>query len=495
MGSGMRLGRESLLTFSGIVVNAGLAFVVTWLIGRGLGASATGEFFLLTSWFMIATSVVGMGADTGLVRALSRQRALGDDDHVRPTLRAALVPVVATGALLSAAILLAAPLLAEGLGLDAAGVDTLRVLAIALVPASLVGVLLGGSRGLGRIATYTIIQNLLIPVLRLVAVAAVVLWVGSAWAAVWAWAIPLLLAAVAAALALRRQVRSVASEPSSGNAVDIREQRRAFWAFSLPRGGAVILERALDWADVLLVIALLGPAAGGVYGVVTRIVQAGSMLEAAMRIVLGPRLSAAIAQGKHDEAQGLFRRVTSLLIVSSWPFYIAIAVFAKDLLGLFGEEFVVGSTALVILAVAIGLRNTGGALQTVLLMAGRSTAQLGNKTVQLVVLLLMTIVLVPIWGLAGAAIAYATGVMVDTLLAGFQVSRSLGFRASAREVLRAAVLPTVVVLGGALAVSSALWDAPSFWRLTGLIAILAAYAAVLLLVMRRGGGRLGGARG
>lgn len=491
----MKLGRESLLTFCGIVVNAALAFIVTWIIGRGLGASATGEFFQLTSWFMIATSFVGLGADTGLVRSLSRQRALGDERYLRTTVWAALLPVLGVGSVVSIAVLISAPVLGGWLGLDAAGVDTLRILAIALIPGSLVGVLLGGSRGLGRIATYTVIQNLFIPVARLAAVAAVVVWLGSAWAAVWAWAIPLILAAALAAVALWRQIVATDAGPQSVSREEIGEQRRTFWSFSLPRGGAVVLERALDWADVLLVIALLGPAAGGVYGVVTRAVQAGSMLEAAMRIVLGPRLSAAIAQGKHDQAQSLFQRVTSLLILSSWPFYIAIAVFADDLLGLFGDEFRTGASALVILAVAMGMRNTGGALQTVLLMAGRSTSQLRNKAVQLIVLIAMTIVLVPMWGISGAAVAYALGVVVDTILAGVQVYRSLGFRAGLRDVVVAAALPTIVVLGGTLIVSYALWDASTLWRLCGLLVVLVAYGAVLFSTLRRRGGLFGAAHG
>lgn len=493
MSDGKRLGRESLLTFGGITVNAALAFVVTWLIGSGLGATATGEFFQLTSWFMIATSVVGLGADTGLMRALSRQKSLGEVRLLRSTVRTAVLPVLAVGALLGATTFAVAPVLGSWMGLDADGVDTLRILALALLPGALIGVLLGGSRGLGRISTYTLIQNLLIPVLRLAAVAAAVVWIGSAWAAVWAWAAPLLLAAALAAFALRRQISRDAPAPAALDRVESVAQRRAFWAFSLPRGGAVILERALDWADVLIVIALLGPAAGGVYGVVTRIVQAGSMLEAAMRIVLGPRMSSAVAQGRTGEARSLFRRVTSLLILSSWPFYIAVAVFAPDLLGLFGEPFREGTTALVVLAIAMGLRNTGGALQTVLLMAGRSTSQLMNKAVQLTVLIVLCLVLVPMWGIVGAAVAYAAGVVVDTLLAGIQVHRAVGVRADAREVVRSGALPVLMVLGGALAVSAVFADASTFARLTGLGAVLAVYGVVLLSVLRRGHGRRGGA--
>jgi O-antigen/teichoic acid export membrane protein len=491
VGSGMRLGRESLLTFSGIVVNAGLAFVVTWIIGRGLGAAGTGEFFQLTSLFMIAASVVGLGADTGLVRALSRQQALGDERYLRFTVRSAVLPVVAVGAAVALSVYIAAPVLGGWLNLDAAGVETLRVLAIALVPGSLVGVLLGGSRGLGRIVTYTVVQNLFIPIARLVGVAAVVLWIGSVSAVVWAWAIPLLMAAVLAGVALWRQVAVVGASRTSLSPAERSAQRKAFWDFSLPRGGAVVLERALDWADVLLVIALLGPAAGGIYGVVTRIVQAGSMLESAMRIVLGPRLSAAVAKGEHNEAQSLFRRVTSMLILSSWPFYFAIAVFAEDLLSLFGDEFRDGALALVILAAAMALRNTGGALQTVLLMAGKSTSQLRNKAVQLAVLIGVTLLLVPSWGITGAAVAYAIGVVVDTLLAAFQVYRAIGVHAQPRDVAVAGVLPVVVVLGGALLVSACLAEASVVARIVGLVAVLALYGVVLLIFMKRRGSSLG----
>ena len=42
-GSGDEDGAESVLTFAGIVANAGIAFVVTWLIARGLGQMRRGR--------------------------------------------------------------------------------------------------------------------------------------------------------------------------------------------------------------------------------------------------------------------------------------------------------------------------------------------------------------------------------------------------------------------------------------------------------------------
>jgi O-antigen/teichoic acid export membrane protein len=487
----MRLGRESSLTFAGIATNAGLAFVVTWLIGNGLGAGATGSFFQLTSLFMIATSVIGLGADTGLVRALSRQLALDESATLRTTVWIAVAPILMVGTLVSLVVWLAAPSLAPALSLDADGVATLRVLALTLTPGALVGVLLGASRGLGRISTYTLVQNLAIPITRLAAVWAVVAVLGTVWATVWAWALPLVMAAVIAAVVLHRQLRSVSAAEDPDTPVDRRGLAQEFWRFSLPRGGAVVLERALDWLDVLIVIAMLGPAAGGVYGVVTRIVQAGGMLEAAMRIVMGPRLSAAAAREQHEDAQRLFLRVTQVLILTSWPFYIAIGLYAGDVLGLFGPEFRPGWPALVILTAAMALKNTAGALQTVLLMLGKSTVQLRNKAVQVAVVAALTPPLVTWWGIDGAAVAFGLSIVVDTVRASIQVRRSAGYGNDIMGVAAAALPSVVLVLGVGGLVGLAFVEASTVLRFAVLAAVLGVYGGVVMVMLRKGTWGLG----
>lgn len=480
------MGRESVLTFAGIVANAGIAFVVTWLIARGLGADATGEFFLLTSLFMISTAVIGLGADTGLVRALSRARAVGELEQLRPTVSTAVLPVLALGMFLTGGLAIAAGPLASWLAPGEGAAPTIRLLALALLPAALTGILLAGSRGLGRIRTYTVVQNLFIPIARLALVAAAIGMFGTTWSVVGAWALPLIVAVLIAALALAFQLRHEAKSAEKLSRTEQTVVARRFWAFSLPRGATIILERALDWADVLLVIALMGPGAGGIYGVVTRIVQAGNMLEAALRIVLGPRFSAAIATEHHAEATRLYHQATQLLILGSWPFYLTAAMFADVLLGMFGADFVPGTVSLVVLSSAMALKNTAGALQTVLLMAGRSAWQLRNKFIQLLVVLVLTPVLVPLWGMNGAALSFALSIVIDTLLAGNQVHRSLGITFPLRAVMSAAALPIVVVLGGSVLVRLLVEDAGSLIQLAGLSVVLLVYGLVVLSAHRRG---------
>lgn len=480
-----RLGAESALTFGGIVVNAALAFAVTWMVAHGLGAGATGRFFRFTSWFTIAMCAVCLGTDTALMRFVARYRAQGRPEEIRPVLRTALVPVIVTGLLGSAAVYLAAPALVDGLHLDPCEVPMLRVLAAALLPAALTGTLLGASRGLDRIRTYTVVQNLLIPIARAAAVALAVYLLHDAGAVVGGWALPLLLAALVAALVLARHLRADVGPTAPVPPARSRPLRREFWAFSLPRAGTAIVERVLDWGDVLIVLALAGPVTGGVYGVVSRIVQAGNMLESALRIVMGPRLSAALALEDRAAARTLYTRVTVLLIRMSWPFYLTVAVWAGPVLSLFGPEFVAGGPALVVLCGAMLLRTTVGALQTVLLMAGRSSWQLRNKLVQLLTLVVLTCLLVPSWGLMGGAVAFAISTVVDTVLAAGQVHARLGLSTAPGPVARAAALPVLVGLGGGLACRLLLTDTGTLPQLAAAAGVVGIHALLLFLPSTR----------
>lgn len=476
-----QLSRRSLTelttTASGVVTNAGVAFLVTWMVGRGLGAEGAGYFFLLTSVFLITVAALGMGADTGLVRALSRAWAL-EVRAERSYLASAAVPVLVLGALLTAAVVLRAEDVAALLGLDDRHVGNVRFLALFLVPATLTSVLLGACRGLGRLHVYTAVQNLTIPVLRCAGVGVVLVLAPGLGRVTAAWAAPLAVSAVLAGIFLRR-----ALAPGTWH-VD-RDHAADFWRFAAPRGVAVLVERAIEWVDVLLVIHLLGPAAGGVYGVVSRCAMAGQFLESALRIVVGPRISTALALDDDARVGRLFDLVTRALILALWPFYLVLGLFSDRVLSLFGAEFTTGATALSVVCLAMLCAVGAGMVQTFLLMAGRSHWQLTNRSIQLVVIALLAYALVPDLGLLGAGVAWACGLLADTTLAMRQVSRTLRVRARLRSVVGAAAVPLLVFGIGGAGVRWATAESSVFYVLAALLGLSLCYVVVVLALRHR----------
>lgn len=479
------LGRAGVSTLIGTLFSAAAAYVLMGIAVGALGVTGTGLFYQAVALFAIATNALQLGADTTLVRTLSRQVALGEQQRLWRTVRVGIGPVLVTGAVIAVAVWAAADPLAALLAPDraAAMADSVRTLAPFLLGGSMLAVLLGGTRGLGGTLPYTLLQNVSLPLARLLLLAGAALAGLSLQWFLAAWSAPLALVAVIAAVVLVRQLRRE-SAAATGTVRPAPSEVREFWRFSFSRGAATVLERALDWSGVLIVIATAGPALGGIYAVVTRCANAGSMLEQAARIVTGPRISRALAVGDHKEAESLFLDVTRALIAISWPFYLLLAVFAPVVLGIFGPDFVAGAPALTLVSLAMMLATTAGMVQSILLMGGRSSWQLANRAIQLTTLLTVTVALVPSLGLLGAAIGWVAAILVDTTLATVQVSVKMGIRSAPRLIAVPALTATLVVGGGGL-LTRALLGNTVIALVTALAVLAVLYLAACVLLRRQ----------
>ena len=430
-----------------VMYGAGIAFVTTMVVSNGIGAEGSGEFFRLMALFAIAISLVTFGADTGLVRTMSAQRALGRYGVLPQLIRYGLIPSLVTSVLLVAGVYI----YTEVVPMAPEYQSAMRVSSAFVLVAALMTVFFGALRGLHRVVTFTVLQNVLLPTLRFAAVGLVVLFSGQLMELVYAWTVPVAITAVVALWLLERafpneeHVEVLPSEDSP------TETFRSFWGFSSARGVATVVETILEWIDVLVVTAFLGAAAGGIYGAVNRCVRVGTMIEHTGRVVTGPSISAALATRQLDRAREIFLSTTRVLTALSWPFYLSLAFFGPVLLHFFGKGFEAGAGILWVICPAAMLSMSAGGVQSVLLMSGKSRWQLLNKLSSLVVAVTLNFTLVPIWGLYGAVTAWASALLIDTFLASYQVFRLVGIRASIREMAPSLFLGAAVPTACALA--------------------------------------------
>lgn len=429
-----------------VMYGAGIAFVTTMVVSNGIGAAGSGEFFRIMALFAIAISLVTFGADTGLVRTISAQRALGRYGLLPQLIRYGLVPSLVTSVFLIVGVYVYSFLVPMAPEYQAA----MRVSSAFVLIAALMTVFFGALRGLHRVVTFTVLQNVLLPTLRFAAVGLVVLFSGQLMDLVYAWTVPVAITAIVALWLLERAFPNEEHMEVLPSEDSPEETFRSFWSFSSARGVATVVETILEWIDVLVVTAFLGAAAGGVYGAVNRCVRVGTMIEHTGRVVTGPSISAALATRQLDRARDIFLSTTRVLTALSWPFYLSLAFFGPVLLHFFGKGFESGAGILWVICPAAMLSMSAGGVQSVLLMSGKSRWQLLNKLSSLVVAVVLNFTLVPVWGLYGAVTAWSSALLIDTFLASYQVFRLVGIRASWREMAPSlflgAAVPTVCAL-------------------------------------------------
>jgi O-antigen/teichoic acid export membrane protein len=446
------LARGGVLNMVATAVAAVLGFVLVVVVTRGLGAHGAGAFFEVIGVFTILANSAELGADTGLVRAVARSRALGAVGELRRLTRVALLPVLAGGIVFAVATWLAAPWLAQIFlrGVDQTrGVVDIRLL-VAFLPLTAVTIVaLAGTRGFATMLPYALVESIGKPLGRVLLVGLVLLAGLGGTAALVAWAVPNAIGCVAALLILARLVRA-AEHANRSVAGDIRTARQLgveFWRFSAPRGLAGAFQVTVVWLNILLVGALDSTRDAGVYAAVSKLVQVGVFATEAVRISIAPQISALLARHEVPRAQVVYQVGTWWLVGLCWPLYLSLLAFGPVVLRVFGPEFVKGSTALAILSIAMLANLATGNVTTILLMGGKSSWNLLNTLLSLALNVGLNLLLIPRMGITGAAIAWTASILFENLAATIQVWLLLRLQPFGRGWFVAA-LQSALWLGG-----------------------------------------------
>ncbi len=444
----------------GAVVYGASNFLVLVVLNRALGVDDAGVVVVAIALFNLVAVITGLGCTTGLVRTISRLRAIDEPERIPATIRVALRPVTAVSVVAAVLVAVTAPALAEVLadGDTVAEVaSVLRAMAVFLPAAAVHTVVIQGTRGFDTMRPLVFIERIGRAVaLPLVVGLAAALDTGPRGAGV-AWAATNAVALVFSLRALRRRVDGAVARSGRAAVPVDAAFRRAYWRFTAPRAVGQASEVAVNWSDTIIVSALVSTTAAGIYASGTRYLLPGLFAAEALMQVTGPRISGLLARHRPREASELIKVVAGWQVAVMWPIYTLIAVFPTPLLRIFGPEVVEARGALVALSIAMLVASPVGPAASAILMAGRSRQAMANTLAVLAINLVGNLVFVPRHGITAAGVVWGVTIVVAATLPGWQCRR-LGVSTIGRPALTAAALSTATVGLAALAGRLALGD-------------------------------------
>lgn len=193
-------------------------------------------------------------------------------------------------------------------------------------------------------------------------------------------------------------------------------------------------------------------------------------IPAALISVMAPEMRRLVAVGEREASLRQASTAIRISLLALAPATLAFIAFAEDAMGVFGPQFrehadVLRLVAPTILAAPVVLCGAGAALAV-----GAFAAYLRASMVYVVLAIGLIAILVPMWGVPGAAAATSLGALVRQVAVEASLRRD-GFHSPPR--LRAAWLCAATGL------AIALWIEPSRAESAGLFAVLLAAFAVL----------------
>ncbi len=427
-----RIAREGLVNVLATGIGSLLQFLLLVLVTRNFDTDTSGALFTATSIFLIIVAACVLGTDQGFVWHLATLRAWQRRLDIGPALRSGLVPILATGAVITSAGIVGVEVIAEWLHVDSPG-GRIFVLAlvIALLPACLETSMLAATRGLGYVRPTILVDRLSLPLIQVAATAVVVLTGGGLAALGAAWGSGYVVTGVLATWRARKAVRDFAAVESVRAEPPLPRRTRSvvrweFWRNTIPRMWIRLCQIGVQRLDIAVIGLVVSLRDAAIYTGASRLTVLGQIATQAVVQMAQPHFAKLLSMKEYGLTRDIYRTATRWFVLATWPLYLTGIVLADKVLRLFGDEYRAGATVLVLLSSAMLIASFVGPIDTILTMSGRSGLSLLNFAAALVVDIALLALLLPRYGIIGAGIAWATAIAVRNLLTLLQVWRLYG---------------------------------------------------------------------
>lgn len=436
----MRLSRDrdiwEVLKGSGItfflrVCSFLLIYLINFTIAKVYGPFDLGIYSLSLTILNIGLVLVTLGTDTAIVRWISEYRAQNEIGLAKEVFAKVIKFTLITSIVCSLCFYFFADQFVTILFDEKRLVDPVKIVACLLPFALMSRLFASGFRGLKQVRqsiTYDVLGTRVGSFLILLIL--VFFFPSNHLYPMYALAIATLINTLLAAkdwnINLRRWKEQ--SKECTSRTLTQTTALKNILSVSLPMYLTSSMILVMDWTDTIMLGILAGTEVVGEYSVVLKLSLITSFALASINTIILPKFSEMYWSGNSDGLQSVIRFSNRLSFWTSVPLIVVIALYSEPLLALFGSQFEVGTSSLVILCIGQCVNSATGSVISLLTMTGHQKKSRNILMMSALLNMIGNLVLIPLLGMMGAAIATSCSMIVRDVVATHCANRIFGFR-------------------------------------------------------------------
>jgi O-antigen/teichoic acid export membrane protein len=417
-----RISRQSGIFFAGTVFTAAAGYVFKVYLARTLGAEALGIYAL----GMTVVGLVGIFGGLGLTWAASRFPAAyvstGRLEELRAFMAWSFLILAGVNGLLAGCVVLMRHWVSTSLYHTPALAGYLSLFAVLLflgVLTSFFGQLLTGYK---QVAKRTIITNFA-GVLLSILFTVLLITLGKG---LWGYVLAQVASAIVVLILLGWAAYKLTPQPARLALKKIGRPPRAMFSFAAAAFAMDITGFLYGQTDKVILGFYLNARSVGVYAVAATIVAFIPITLQSVNQIFSPTIADLHARGEMELLNRLFQTLTKWIAGLTLPLAVVVIVFSRVLMRIFGHDFEAGWVILVIGAVGQLVNCATGSVGYLLLMSGHERRLVKIQLVMGVITVTLCLLLVPRWGIAGAAFAAAIANVGSNAWCLLEVKKRLG---------------------------------------------------------------------
>ncbi|MCI0710616.1 MAG: oligosaccharide flippase family protein [Chloroflexi bacterium] len=413
----LALLRGTGLVFVLQVVGSGLLYLLNLIYERWFGTIAFGQFIFLLSWLQIFGAISELGFSQSSLRFLPTYEENSQHSLTRGFLVWSAVVVTLTGTIIG--------LIAAGVFSIAPQLNDYRNLAPAFMftPVfALQFLVLNISRGFGNVVLAFFPELILKPIFGILSAIVLLRFSGipdrmlgiSAYTVGVGMVMLIFVVQIITYFRDKLQVRKNIYQP------------KTWLMYSFPLMGMRVNQVFFQRISTIIIGFMINPSAIAIYAVSERISSFAVFFQRAAVFVFAPLIAPLHEKGDNETLNKYISMIADWSFFSSVGVSVVLVIFSPFLLGMFGEEYLEGQFVLIVLLLAQITHGFTGPAPLTLDLTGHQGLNFKIHVGGTILAVVLHVMLIPLWGIEGAAIALVLASVAQNWLAYYYLKKRLG---------------------------------------------------------------------
>jgi O-antigen/teichoic acid export membrane protein len=398
------------LVFAGMIAGNFLSMINQIILGRFLGSAIYGLFNLALSIVTIASTLAVFGLFGSLSRFIPFNLKRGETGKVINTGEFSSMFVLSNGTMFAIALFVLSGNIAIGIFHEPKLEMPLKIFAIGIPVLGLQQVMRGITRGFKAVEYDAFIFNIGAGIAKIVFFLISLTFVYRLYGAIAAYTTTALATILVTIWLIRRRIFP---DYCKFKRTPVAKELLSFsWPLALSGFTFLFVSKT----DKVLLGYFLTSVDVGIYTPALVIASMLVFVAAAFKYIFLPTVSEYFSRKDIGSLGVLFKSTSKWIFLIILPLFILILLFPREVITLlYGPEYKEGYAALIVLSFGIAMDNFAGTAGNILVGGGRTKLNLLCEVIAAVTNIVLNIILIPRYGIVGAAVATGISYMTRSI--------------------------------------------------------------------------------
>lgn len=411
--------KGSVIAFIFKIVGMGLGYIFVLLIARWYGADTMGLYALSFTLLNIFVTIGVFGFDNALVKFIADYNRNNKVFLIKEVYQKALIVTSLVSCIVSILFFLHVDFFAVTLFKNEQLIFFFQIISFAIIPYTLLKINTATFRGLKRIKEFSFMETVLVFLLSVVLFIILYFLYKNQEITILSQVVAIFISSIISFILIKKHI-------SKGVITKKVLKYKNILKISFPMLLASSIALIMSWTDIIMLGVFKSASEVGVYTVLIKLAGLTSITLMAINSIAAPKFSELYSNNDIDGLKKIVQHSSKMIFYSSLPIILILSIFPKFILEIFGQEFIMGTTALWILMFGQFVNIISGSGGYIMQMTNNHNVFQKIIIVTFLINIILNYFLIPMFGINGAAFASMFSIIFWNIFTVVYLKKTMG---------------------------------------------------------------------